>query len=67
MGELGFSGISKIDETYRNQYLAKKRRWRLSAFDGKQYDEDVLVLLKAESRSKNTTSVPADPEKPTGS
>jgi hypothetical protein len=47
MGESSFKGITKIDQTYKENYNYRKRNLRYSAFDGKKYEEDDLILMKA--------------------
>ena len=47
MDESSFKGIRKIDQAYKDNYNYRRRNLRYSAFDGKKYEEDDLILLKA--------------------
>ena len=44
-GEFGFKGVKKVSKRFREEYSIKKRYLRYSAFDGKEYPEDTLILL----------------------
>jgi hypothetical protein len=47
MDESSFKGIRKIDQAYKDNYNYQRRNLRYSAFDGNEYDEGELLLLKA--------------------
>jgi hypothetical protein len=47
LGEVGFKGVKKIDQVYKENYNYQKRNLRYSGFHGKKYKDGELILLRA--------------------
>lgn len=55
MAESSFRGIRKIDQAQKDNYNYQRRNLRYSAFDGKEYDEGELILMKAVRKKTKST------------